>query len=81
AFFAKKSHKEALKSLLISYFQRGGLEVQFNVVDRETLIEAQLHPEEYRDLVVRVSGFSAYFCNLWKTTQDEIINRTEYGNL
>lgn len=79
AFFEKKSHRDALKSLLITYFGRGGLEVQINVVDRATLLDAQNHPELYPDLVVRVSGFSAYFVNLWKTTQDEIIARTEYG--
>ena len=49
------------------------MEVQFNVVDRATLIDAQQHPERHQDLVVRVSGFSAYFTTLMKTTQDEII--------
>ena len=54
--------------------------MQFNVVDRDTLIDAKLHPEQHQDLVVRVSGFSAYFVMLSSTLQDEIIERTEYEN-
>lgn len=52
-----------------------------NIVDRDTLLDAQAHPERHEDLVVRVSGFSALFVTLMKTTQDEIIARTEYGDL
>jgi formate C-acetyltransferase len=48
-------------------------------VSRETLIEAQKHPENYRDLVVRVAGYSAYFVELSKSIQDEIIKRTEHS--
>ena len=51
--------------------------VQFNVVDRETLLKAQEYPEKYRDLIVRVAGFSAYFVDLSKGLQDHIIARTE----
>ena len=51
--------------------------VQFNVIDRQTLIEAQKHPDDYRDLMVRVAGYSDFFRNLSKPLQDEIINRTE----
>ena len=51
--------------------------VQFNVIDRKTLQEAQKHPEDYRDLIVRVAGYSDFFRNLSKPLQDEIINRTE----
>ena len=69
-----------VRQLIESYVRRGGMEVQFNVVDRETLLDAQAHPENHRDLLVRVSGFSAYFVLLPKTTQDEIIARTQYGN-
>ncbi|MDQ1318247.1 MAG: hypothetical protein QG641_116, partial [Candidatus Poribacteria bacterium] len=61
-----------------TYFQLGGMEIQFNVISRKTLLEAQNSPELYRDLVVRVSGFSAYFVDLDKVTQDEIIARTEH---
>jgi len=50
----------------------------FNVVSRETLIDAQKHPEEHRDLIVRVAGYSAFFNVLSKATQDDIIERTEH---
>ena len=52
--------------------------IQFNVVDRATLIDAQLHPENHRDLIVRVAGYSAMFCELSRALQDDIINRTEH---
>lgn len=80
-FLSSRAHTDALKAIMDTYFRRGGIEVQFNVVDRETLIDAQLHPEKHEDLVVRVSGFSALFVSLIKETQDEIINRTEYSRL
>ena len=53
--------------------------VQFNVVSRETLIDAQKHPENYQGLVVRVAGYSAMFTTLSKSLQDDIINRTQQG--
>ncbi|MCF2621997.1 trans-4-hydroxy-L-proline dehydratase [Collinsella tanakaei] len=68
-----------LADLVRSYFDMGGHHVQFNIVDRETLIDAQRHPEAYRDLIVRVAGFSEKWCNLGRELQDEIINRTEQG--
>ena len=64
-------------SMIKTYFELGGYHVQFNCVSSETLIDAQLHPENYRDLVIRVAGFSAYFIHLDKGVQDEIIKRTE----
>ncbi|UCB44090.1 MAG: hypothetical protein JSV77_05505 [Dehalococcoidales bacterium] len=67
-----------LSDLIKTYFSLGGKHIQFNVVSKETLIEAQEHPEDYRDLVVRVAGYSAYFVQLGKVIQDEIIARTEY---
>lgn len=79
SFLEKEKHMQALKLLVDTYFAKGGLEIQFNVIDRATLIDAQLHPEKHEDLVVRVSGFSAYFTTLMKATQDEIIARTEYA--
>jgi pyruvate formate-lyase/glycerol dehydratase family glycyl radical enzyme len=66
-----------LTALIKTYFSLGGKHVQFNVVSREMLIEAQKHPESYSDLVVRVAGYSAYFVQLGKRVQDEIIARTE----
>ncbi|MEM4482244.1 MAG: pyruvate formate lyase family protein, partial [Desulfurococcaceae archaeon] len=68
-----------LAFLIKTYFKLGGKHIQFNVVSRETLIEAQKHPENYRDLVVRVAGYSAYFVELAKPVQDEIIARTEHS--
>ncbi|MDR1572414.1 MAG: hypothetical protein LBS32_07810 [Clostridiales Family XIII bacterium] len=81
SFLKKKSHQAALRHLVNSYFRRGGGQIQFNIIGRETLVAAQNDPVSYRDLVVRVSGFSAHFCNLSRATQDEIIARTEHDRL
>ena len=62
--------------LIETYFREGGLHLQLNHVSRETLIDAQKHPEKYPNLRVRVSGYSGYFVRMRKTTQDEIIART-----
>lgn len=84
--FNMKFHPSALKgrrglenfvNLIRSYFDQKGMHVQFNVVSRETLKDAQLHPENYRSLVVRVAGYSALFTTLSRSLQDDIINRTE----
>ena len=77
-FFKSNKHRQAFRLLIESYFALGGLEVQFNVVSRETLMNAQKNPDQFRNLVIRVSGFSAYFTSLDKPLQDEIIARTEY---
>ncbi len=69
---------EMLVQLVRGYFKLDGHHVQFNVVDAETLRQAQLHPEHYRDLIVRVAGYSDYFCDLGRSLQDEIIARTEH---
>ncbi len=66
-------------SLVKTYFRLGGMHLQFNVVSSETLKDAQKHPENYRDLVVRVSGYSAFFTDLGRSIQDDIIARTEFG--
>jgi len=66
-----------MANLVRAYFNMDGHHIQFNVIDRETLIEAQKHPEDYKDLIVRVAGYSDHFRNLSKELQDEIINRTE----
>ncbi|WP_010257954.1 pyruvate formate lyase family protein [Treponema primitia] len=81
AFFEKESHKEMLRTLVEGYFEGGGMEVQFNVVSRETLLDAKRNPQKHRNLVVRVSGFSAYFVTLDPVLQDEIINRTENNGI
>ena len=69
--------KQKLVALLRSEEVMGGFHVQFNVVDRDTLLDAQEHPEKYSDLLVRVAGYSAFFVDLRKEAQDLIINRTE----
>ena len=69
---------DSLAHLVRTYFTMGGHHIQFNVVDAETLREAQAHPEQHRDLIVRVAGYSDYFCDLGKALQDEIIARTEH---
>jgi formate C-acetyltransferase len=70
--------KAKLEALIKTYFNLGGMEAQFNIVSGETLRKAQKKPDEYRDLVVRIAGFSAYFVELYKASQDDIINRTEF---
>lgn len=68
---------DKLAHLIRSYFTMDGHHIQFNVVSAETLREAQKHPEEYKDLIVRVAGYSDYFVDLGVDLQDEIIRRTE----
>ncbi|EHR8837036.1 glycyl radical protein [Shigella flexneri] len=86
--FNQKFHPAALKgedglhhlsALLRGYFDQKGMHVQFNVVDRSVLLAAQKEPEKYRDLVVRVAGYSAQFVSLDKSVQDDIIMRTEHS--
>jgi trans-4-hydroxy-L-proline dehydratase len=69
---------DRLAQLVRTYFRLDGHHIQFNVVDAETLRKAQAQPEQYRDLIVRVAGYSDYFCNLGQTLQDEIIARTAH---
>jgi pyruvate-formate lyase len=64
-------------ALIRTYFALGGMEMQFNIVSAKTLRKAQEKPEDYRDLVVRIAGFSAYFVELYKASQEDIIQRTE----
>lgn len=66
-----------LADLIRSYFDMDGHHIQFNIIDRETLLDAQKHPQNYKDLIVRVAGFSEKWCNLGTELQNEIINRTE----
>ena len=69
---------EKLVRLIRTYFKLDGHHIQFNVVDAATLRAAQRHPEQYRDLIVRVAGYSDYFCDLSEALQNEIISRTEH---
>ena len=74
---AGDSGLENFASLVLTYFEMKGSHMQFNVVSRETLRDAQKHPEKYKSLVVRVAGYSALFTTLSKGLQEDIINRTE----
>jgi len=85
--FNMKFHPDALKSeedmrklsmLIRTYFSQGGKHIQFNVVTKETLEDAQVHPEKHRDLIVRVAGYSAYYVQLTRAIQDDIMSRMEY---
>lgn len=77
SFFNDDSRRRAFKHLVETYFRLGGMELQVNVIGRDVLLDAQRHPERHRDLLVRVSGYSAYFVDLSKVLQDELIERTE----
>lgn len=75
---ATEENKQKLEYLISAFFNRlHGYHVQYNIVSKETLIDAQEHPEDYKDLIVRVAGYSAFFNDLSKKTQDDIIGRTE----
>ena len=63
--------------MIYAYLNNGGKHIQFNVVDNETLKAAQEDPKKYRDLVVRVAGYSCYFVQLTRAMQDEVIERTQ----
>jgi formate C-acetyltransferase len=78
---AGDSGLEKLGHLIRAYFGFEGHHIQFNVVDTETLREAQREPEKHRDLIVRVAGYSDYFVDIGKELQDEIISRTAHGDL
>ncbi|MBW6500885.1 MAG: glycyl radical protein [Bacteroidales bacterium] len=81
AFFEDEDSYKCLTALIRSYFSLDGHHIQFNVVDAETLRDAQKHPELHRDLIVRVAGYSDYFNDLGEDLQNEIILRTEHGDV
>ncbi|MDI5453300.1 formate C-acetyltransferase/glycerol dehydratase family glycyl radical enzyme, partial [Salmonella enterica subsp. enterica serovar Cerro] len=74
-----ESDKQKLMVLLRTFFEvHKGWHIQYNIVSRETLLDAKKHPDQYRDLVVRVAGYSAFFTALSPDAQDDIIARTEH---
>ena len=81
ALLADETGIDNLAHLVRTYFGMGGHHVQFNVVRAETLREAQARPESHRGLIVRVAGYSDYFCDLARELQDEILSRTEHQAL
>ena len=70
-----------LVTLLDGYAEKGGHHLNVNVFTKETLLDAQKHPDKYRSLVVRVAGYSALFTTLSRSLQDDIINRTEQTSI
>jgi formate C-acetyltransferase len=78
AFLRGSKGPDVLAGLLNGYFRLGGMQLQWNLVDREMLRAAQQHPEDYRDLIVRVSGYSAHFADLEQIVQDDLIARMEH---
>ena len=76
--FASDNKRAKLLALIKTYFKKGGQELQINSVSREILADAMEHPEKYPSLVVRVSGFSAYYITLGRDVQEDILKRTEH---
>jgi formate C-acetyltransferase len=79
--FKTQEDLRKLSILMRTYFSQGGKHIQYNVVGRDTLLDSQKQPEKHRNLIVRVAGYSAYFVNLGKPVQDEIIKRTDYSSV
>jgi putative phosphoribosyl transferase len=75
-FQPQSMQPDKLRDLIKTYFELGGMQLQFNMVDSKTLLDAQANPEKYKDLVVRIAGYSVLFTSLSKKAQDEIISRT-----
>jgi trans-4-hydroxy-L-proline dehydratase len=80
SFFKSEEAIDKLVALVRTYFRMDGHHIQFNVVNADTLKDAQKHPEKYRDLIVRVAGYSDYFNDLGEALQNEIIRRTEHNS-
>ena len=77
--FSSDELRAKLLAMIKVYMSRGGQEIQINSVSRNMLIDAMHHPEKYKNLVVRVSGFSAYYITLDRRVQEDILKRTEHG--
>ncbi len=78
SLFQNPEAVQRLRDLVVTYLRRGGFEVQVNIVDHETLRRAKAHPDQYRDLVVRIGGYTDYFTRLSPAMQDEVMLRTEF---
>ncbi len=81
SLFSRPGPAGRLKDLIVTFLALGGFETQVNVVDAAVLKEAQANPEAYRDLVVRIGGYTDYFTRLSPQMQAEVILRTEYGDV
>ena len=78
SLFSTPESRNGLRELVLTFLRRGGFETQINVTDADTLKKAQAEPEKYRDLVVRIGGYSDYFARLSPEMQAEVLLRTEY---
>ena len=81
SFLESEERRKAFTYLLRSFVDLNAMHVQFNTVDTKTLLNAQIHPEDYWDLIVRVSGYCAYFNDLGRLVQDDIIQRAQFNNI
>jgi len=81
SLFATRRGYDGLRQLILTFLRRGGFETQINVVDAEVLKQARRHPEQHRDLVVRVGGYTDYFVRMSEEMQDEVMLRTAYESL
>ena len=77
----REDGNEKLANLIKAYMEQGGAEVQFNIVSAQTMKDAQENPDDYKDLVVRIAGYSAYFVELTTDCQNSLIERTENASL
>ena len=77
--FASENGKRAFTNMAKTYFAGGGQQLSINVLDRQALLDAKAHPEKYRGLIVRVGGYSDYFCNLSADLQQNVIDRAMFG--
>ena len=75
----REAYLNTFGDLVEGFFRKGGMQVQFNIQDYETLIDAKKNPEKYPEMIVRVSGYSAYFKDLSDAMKDELITRTQYN--
>jgi formate C-acetyltransferase len=74
-------HKNKFKAFLRGYVENGGTALQVNILDPEMLLDAQKHPQDYRHLLVRITGYNAYFTTIGKELQDEVIHRLDHAKL
>ncbi|MBQ1706403.1 MAG: hypothetical protein II033_01415, partial [Clostridia bacterium] len=72
------THKEKFKSFILGYIENGGTALQINILDPDVLREAQAHPQDYRHLLVRITGYNAYFVSIGRELQDEVIARESH---
>ena len=77
--FKTPEQRARLKELIRTYFQLGGMQLQINVVDQETLRDAMVHPERHQDLIIRIGGYSEYFNRLSPALKQSVLERTEYS--